>query len=223
MQLFGLDRPDLQYAAKEACREMAHPKVSSLRKLKRMAKYLPGRPRLVWHFCMQEQPEVIDVYTDANWAGCKSTRKSTSGGCAMIGQHCIKTWCKTQSTVARSSAESELYGIVRGTSEGLGTAALMQDMGAEVKVRLHTDANAAKGIIERKGLSKVRHLDVDVLWIQEMLARKLAPLQKILGKMNPADLMTKGLAAHTIEEHLERMKIYIEEGRPESASKLHML
>ena len=55
MQLFGLDRPDLQYAAKEACREMAHPKVSSLRKLKRMAKYLLGRPRLVWHFCMQEQ------------------------------------------------------------------------------------------------------------------------------------------------------------------------
>ena len=38
----------------------------------------------------------------------------------MKGGHCLKTWSKTQAIVAKSSAESELYGVVRGTVEGIG-------------------------------------------------------------------------------------------------------
>ena len=83
----------------------------------------------------------------------------------MRGSHCLKSWSKTQSVIAQSSAEAELYGVVRAATEGLGMMALMKDMGMSVKLQLHLDAAAAKGIIERKGLSKVRHIDVNVLWL----------------------------------------------------------
>ena len=112
----------------------------------------------------------------------------------MIGSHLIKCWAKTQSTVAKSSAESELYGIVRATCETLGFISLSNDFGTDMYSRLHMDSTAARGIIDRQGLSKVRHLDVNLLWLQEQLARDRVPLLKVPGPENNADLMTKHLA-----------------------------
>ena len=52
------------------------------------------------------------------------------------------------------------------------------------------DATTGRGILERQGLSKVRHIDADVLWIQRQAARRLLPLYKVLGTENISDLMT---------------------------------
>ena len=53
------------------------------------------------------------------------------------------------------------------------------------------DANAARGSIARRGLCKVRHLDVDHLWLQQQQARRLLPLRKVDGTSNIADLLAK--------------------------------
>ena len=50
----------------------------------------------------------------------------------MVGYHCIKTWSKTQAVVANSSAESELYGIVKALCEALGTLTLMGELDQEM-------------------------------------------------------------------------------------------
>ena len=48
---------------------------------------------------------------------------------------------------------------------------LLKDFGeTSPSIRMHVDATAAKGIIERKGLNKLRHIDLDVLWLQEQEA-----------------------------------------------------
>ena len=60
------DRPDILYAAKEACRDMANPNEGSWKKLVRIGRYLLGRPRLVWHFEMQEHTEFFDAFSDAD-------------------------------------------------------------------------------------------------------------------------------------------------------------
>ena len=96
----SMDRPDMQFAVKEACREMARPTAGAWSRLERIGQYLKGRPRLIWHFDWQSPVTAIDVYADANWAGCHRARNSTSGGCVMMGQHCIKTWSKTQALIA---------------------------------------------------------------------------------------------------------------------------
>ena len=112
----------------------------------------------MWKFEWQSDTDLIDVSTDANWCGCKLNRRSTSGGTIQRGKHLIKAWSKTQSILAKSSAESELYGVVKGACEGLGVSTLLKDLGAgENRIRMHIDATAAKGIIERKGLNKMTH------------------------------------------------------------------
>ena len=62
----------------------------------------------------------IEVYSDTDWAGRPITRKSTSGGCLMLGSHLIKSWSSTQPTLALSSGEAEFYGVVKASGVGLG-------------------------------------------------------------------------------------------------------
>ena len=116
------------------------------------------------------------MHVDATWAGCRRTRKSTSAGCIQWGLHTLKTWSKTQALIARESGGSKLYGVIRGACESLVMQSLLNDLGVEVDVNMYVDASAAKGIVERRGLSKVKHSDLDHLRIQQEHARRLLPL-----------------------------------------------
>ena len=202
---------------------MSAPTTGSLRRLKRLGKYLKKCPRLVWRFDLQGPVDHLEIFTDADWAGCRRSRKSTSGGVAMAGGHCIKAWAKTQSVVAKSSAESELYSVVKGATEGLGLITLCRDLGAEVGVRLNLDAIAAKGILERQGISKVRHIDVAVLWLQQQVEKKIVPLIKVDGSVNCSDLVTKHLATHVQRRDVEAMQLEFRDGRAQQAARLHAI
>ncbi len=72
----------------------------------------------------------------------------------------LKFWAKTQSTIALSSAEAELAGMVKAAAEGLGVLSLLRDFGLDRRAVVATDSSAALGIANRQGVGRVRHLDV---------------------------------------------------------------
>ena len=118
----------------------------------RVGRYLKGRPRVkVWYKYQDEAQELI-TRSDTEWAGCRRTRRSTTGGYTSYGSHLLKSWCKTQATVARSSAEAELYGLVRASAETLGLMSLYKDLGQTVGGQVMGDASAALAIIARREL-----------------------------------------------------------------------
>ena len=118
------DRLDAQFACKEVCRWMAKPSVHAWEALKRTGRFLNSAPRLVYEF-RQQSVSHIDVYTDTDWAGCPRTRKSTSGGCVMLGGHAAKHRSSTQQSISLSSGEAEFAGVIRGAGQGLGYQALL--------------------------------------------------------------------------------------------------
>ena len=131
----------------------------------------------------------------------------------MHGQHCIKTWSSTQAIIALSSGEAEYYGVVKAASVALGARSLMKDLGHEVSILVHTDAEAAKGIASRMGLGKTRHIDVHYLWVQERVRSGDLVLQKVKGTENPADLMTKHLSAPEIHKYMSKIGFEYRDGR----------
>ena len=142
----ALDRPDIAYATKELCRCFATPSVEAFNALKHLGRYLLGAPRLVWKFFHQKPCSSLRVMVDTDFAGCLSTRRSTSGGVALRGTHLIKHWSATQTYVTLSSAEAELNGICRGASTALGLPTIAQDLGLRWDSTLFTDASAAIGV-----------------------------------------------------------------------------
>ena len=199
---------------------MSSPTENSWNALKRLCRYLAGLPRLVYTYGWQDV-DVVDVYTDTDWAGCPRTRKSTSGGCVMLGKHTIKTWSATQSSVSLSSGEAEFNGVVRGAGMGLGFQSLMRDLGQDAPVRVWTDSEAAIGISSRQGLGKLRHLDTHTLWTQHAVRSGRIDLRKVLGEANPADIFTKhSLSRERLKMLTELFDCKFRGGRPDAAPRL---
>ena len=131
----------------------------------------------------------------------------------MMGNHMVKSWCSTQAIVSLSSGEAEYYGIVKGASIGLGIRSMLQDFGVNVNLIVKTDASAAKGMANRKGLGKVRHIAVNQLWVQDRIARGDLTIEKINGKENVADNLTKHVNAEDIRVHMYRTNQEVNQGR----------
>jgi len=208
---------DVQYSVKELTRRMSCPDSEDWVALKRLGRYLVGKPRVVLQYGNQHMPRYIDCWVDTDWAGCTRTRRSTSGGGLKLGIHTLKTWATTQATVALSSAEAEYYGLVKGSCQLLGLLSLLQDFGIKCMGRIHIDSSAAKGIASRTGLGKTRHIAVHLLWVQERLRNKDFELLKCKGTENPADLMTKFLSREDNERYTQEWGAVAMSGRSDAA------
>ena len=199
---------------------MSNPTVGAWKAVKRIGRYLKGRPRAIWRYGWQGEEEELDVYTDANWAGCKKTRKSTSGGVIMLGNHMLKAWSRTQQGITLSSAEAEVVALVKAGAEALGMLAMMRDFGAERKASLWCDATSALSLADRKGCGKLlRHIDVGLLWIQDKELKEELSFNKVPGYHNPADMLTKHVGRETSDRHTMSAGQEYKEGRASTAIK----
>ena len=212
LNFLSQDCPDLQFGIKESSREMACPKKGSWNRMKKVARYLVDREAVIWKFGWQEEGKFSYVMSDSDWGGNSRDRKSTSGGVWMLGGHCIKTWSATQGAYALSSAEAELYAMIEGVTRAKGLRNLAWEMGFKELsnvIKLGTDSSAAKSFVNRRGLGKMRHLEIRDLWLQKEVADGKLEVGKIWGTENPADLMTKILTKGEIRSRLERMGLIV--------------
>ena len=79
----------------------------------------------------------------------------------MIGSHYIKSWSKNQSVIALSSAEAELYAIIKTSSDTLGIISILIDWNMLYKADIMADASAALGIFRKNGIRETethRHI-----------------------------------------------------------------
>jgi len=218
------DRSDIQYTVKELSRGMASPKRCDLTRLKRFARYLikAQRVKLIFRYLTAEEAEKITVHSDTDFAGCRKTRKSTSGGVLMIGSHLIKSWSSTQTVIALFSGEAEYYGMVKAAAQGIGAKAMLLDFGVDIKepIDVMSDASAAIGIAQRRGMGKVRHIETNQLWLQERVATGSIKITKIGTHDNLADQLTKPVTEEKMKQHLEGTHQKLAQGRHPLAPKV---
>ena len=88
---------------------------------------------------------------------------------------------------------------------------------------LHLDAAAALGILERRGVGRVRHLDVASLWLQEKELRRIIEMHKVPGLENPADLATKHLTRDKIDKCCGLLGYSFVDGRSATTANLHSI
>ena len=107
MNYLGQDRSEVQFAIKELSKDMSSPTVRSWGKLKRLLRYLKGKPRYRMTYGYQSHPPEITVWSDSEFARCKKSRKSTSAGVLMLEGRTLKSWSSNQAFLALSFGEAE--------------------------------------------------------------------------------------------------------------------
>ena len=120
-----------------------------------------------------EKVKEIDVTSDADWAGCPESRKSTSGYCIQVMGNLVHAASRTQGSIALSSAESELYVLCSAASEALYLRNLIEESGitdGPAPINLRTDSSAAKYLVSRTGPGlKTRHIQMKYLYLQDLI------------------------------------------------------
>nr|GEV98117.1 uncharacterized mitochondrial protein AtMg00810-like [Tanacetum cinerariifolium] len=100
-------RPDIMFAVCACARFQVTPKASHFHAVKRIFRYLKGKPHLgLWY--PKDSPFNLVAYLDSDYAGASLDRKSTTGGCQFLGCRLISWQCKKQTVVATSSTKADL-------------------------------------------------------------------------------------------------------------------
>ena len=179
-----------------------------------------GRPRAVQRFEWQESVDEVSAYTDSDWAGCRQSGRSTSGGVLTRGRHLLKSWSATQKNVTLSSGEAELVAAVRGATEGIGMTRLGDDWGLELSCAVIVDSTAAIGTMSRRGSGRLRHVRIGHLWVQERVESGELRLEKVRTDRNPADILTKFVGGEKMAEHMRQLSYEYRVGRADAALEL---
>ncbi|XP_026429813.1 uncharacterized protein LOC113326267 [Papaver somniferum] len=116
LQYLTFTRPDIAYAVQQECLFMHDPREPHMHALKRILRYLQGT---INHglFLSVSTISGLTTYSDADWAGCPDSRRSTSDFCIFPGDNLISWSSKRQATVSRSSAEAEYRGVANTVAE----------------------------------------------------------------------------------------------------------
>ena len=166
---------------------------------------------------MQEMPKQLAAYSDADFAGCLKSRKSTSCSLVFFGGHLLRASSTTQGVIALSSGESEFYAAVKSASVSLGMKAMVADLGVNLKtpIKLYVDSTACMGAAGRRGAGRIRHIATSTLWLQNAVGEGRIALAKVLGTANPADIGTKVLGGTVLTGLLKRCGLLYLDGRSE--------
>jgi hypothetical protein len=109
-------RPDIAYDVQQVCLHMHDPRDSHLTAMKRILRYLRGTPN--YGLLLRRSGSTdLTVYTDANWAGCPDTRRSTSDYTVFLGDNLVSWSAKRQTVISCSSAEAEYRAVANGVAE----------------------------------------------------------------------------------------------------------
>ena len=236
------DRPDCQHTVSMLARGMSKPSEHQMKCLKYLAEYLystrdyaltlrwsyPGRtlldesPRERPDEVPEENPEprvrILEAISDSDWAGNKD-RKSLSAGALFLDGNLMFSYARRQASISLSSCESELIASSSAIAEGLYLRNILKTLCPdEVQLVARLDSSSARAVMAKAGVSRLRHLDVRLLWVQGLVQRQEVQLKPISTPDNPTDIGTKPLHSERIRYLLTLMGFRNPDGALSSSS-----
>ncbi|GKB46399.1 putative ribonuclease H-like domain-containing protein, partial [Tanacetum coccineum] len=185
-------RPDIMFAVCACSRFQVTPKTSHLNAVKRIFKYLKGKPNLgLWY--PRESPFDLEAFSDSDYGGSNLDRKSTTGGCQFLGQRLISWQCKKQTIVATSTTEAEYVAAANCCGQVLWVQNQLLDYGFNfMNTKIHIDNESTICIVKNPVYhSKTKHIEIRHHFIRDCYEKKLISVEKIHTDLNVADLLTK--------------------------------
>lgn len=173
LQYLTLTRLDISFAVNNVAQYMSNPLSTHMLAVKRILRYVKGTLDLGLLIRPQLISSCISAYSDADWAWCVDTRRSTTGYLIYLGTNLV-SWCsKKQPTVSHSSAESEYLALSHACAETTWLTYLLQELGVRTHfpVYLHCDNLSATYLAANPVFhARRRHIELDYHFVLEKAA-----------------------------------------------------
>ena len=193
-------------------RAMSRPRVGDEGKLKRVLRYLRGTPQVTIRYDYQDCADGLTLSTDSDWANCRDTRRSCSGGIVQRGTHLLHFWTKLQGQVSASSGEAELFSANKGLSEFVYLVNLYRELTGSAswgneRLIHRVDASACRSMLLRSDVGGIKHLEVRDMWGQDIVQRYRVSVVKIPRAENVADALASPGDRGDIQAKLESVGV----------------
>jgi hypothetical protein len=209
LQYITITRPDLSYAVQQACLFMHAPRTAHLNLVKRILRYLKGTVDFGLHFYPTSSASLI-AYSDADWAGCPDTRRSTSGFCVYLGDNLISWSSKRQLTVSRSSAEAEYRSVAHAVAESTWLRQLLQELHqviAKSTVVYCDNISAVYMSANPVQHRRTKHIEIDIHFVRDKVQLGEIRVLHVPTSSQYADIFTKGLTTAVFVEFRSSLNV----------------
>nr|GEU46167.1 uncharacterized mitochondrial protein AtMg00810-like [Tanacetum cinerariifolium] len=170
-------RPYIMFAVCLCARLQVTPKASHLHAVKRIFRYLRGKPHLgLWY--PKDSPSDLVAYSDSDYAGASLDRKSTTGGCQFLGCRLISWHCKKQTVVATLSTEAEYVAAASCCAQVLWIQNQLLDYGS-IKYALTVNPNIYVSCIKQFWTTVVVKKVNDVTRMQALVEKKKVVITEV--------------------------------------------
>ena len=217
------DLPHCQHVVRHLSTYSARPTEKSMCVLRHLVGYLSGHSDLcrslkwdgrcsgVYHqqYSYDAGESVLEVFTDSDWASDRQSRRSVSCCLIFYGRCLLYAASRTQKVISLSSAEAEVYACSSGCSDAILLSKLISWLnGRATHIHLYTDSSGARGILQRMGVGRLRHLSCRILWLQQLIANGTICVAAVSGHSNPADIGTKRLGCSRMRSLMAVLGVY---------------
>ena len=202
-------RPNIAYAVNVMSQFMHCPNEEHMYAVIRILRYLKSSLKKGLMFSKNNHLNV-DGYTDADWVGNISDRKSTSRYFTFVKGNLVTWRSKKQKVVALSSAEAEFRGMAKGLCELLWLKRLLTEIGfaPSSKMNLFCDNKAAIDISHNPiQHDRTKHVEVDRHFIKQNLEEKIIRFPFVKTKDKLADILTKAVSKKNFYNSLDKLGI----------------
>jgi hypothetical protein len=197
-----ITRPDLSYAVGVVNQFMQTPQKPHLDAVRRILRYIKHTLQCGIFYEAKSQLQVHG-YTDVDWAGNVSDRRSTSGFMFSFGSGAVSWSSKKQSTVALSSTEAEYKGAAIATCEVIWLQKLLSDLGqlVDAPVVIYYD-NISSILLANNPVyhARTKHIEVHYHFIREKVLAKEIDLINVNTEDQVADIFTKALGTDKLRK-----------------------
>ncbi|CAM8978512.1 unnamed protein product [Rhodiola kirilowii] len=196
-------RPDLAYSVHILSQYMSSPRLDHLNAAHKVLRYIKQAPGQGLFFA-SSSPLQLTAYCDADWAACPVSRRSLTGFCVTFGTSLISWKTKKQTTVSRSSAESEYRAMAQVVCELTWLHGLLTDLHVLIPtpIPLYCDNNAALHIARNLVFhERTKHVEIDCHLVRQLVTKGFVEPRPIDTSDQPADFFTKPVA-HDVLLHL---------------------
>ncbi|KAK2450734.1 putative mitochondrial protein [Trifolium repens] len=200
-------RPDIAYATQQLSQFLHRPTNVHYQAACRVIRYLKNSPGKGLFFPRQCDIQILG-FSDADWAGCIETRRSTSGYCFFLGNSLISWKAKKQITVSRSSSEAEYRALSTATCELIWLLFLLKDLKITCSKPpvLYCDSQSAMHIASNPFFhERTKHLEIDCHLVREKVQQGLLRLLPISTEDQLADCLTKALAGPKFNSFIHKL------------------
>ena len=200
-------RPDIAFAVSLVSQHMHNPSKNHLEAVYRILHYLKGSPGKGVLF-KKDDGRQIEVFTDADYAGCSDDRRSTSAYCTFVWGNLVTWRSKKQAVVSRSSAEAEFRAMAQGICEIIWIRGILNELRVKftAPMKLFCDNKSAISIANNPVQhDRTKHVEIDRHFIKEKLERGEICMPFVPTSEQLADVLTKGLYKTKFEDFLSKL------------------